>query len=89
MVRARVRIRILPGHQLESIETLSRVTVRGEQAVVIRKHLVEASGEVVVVDDLRRVCVERPFVDVGAVRCLSRIGREVLLHDGACCGVRR
>ena len=70
------RIGVLAGGKLEGLDRLRSELVTQRQTVRVAEVLVEPHSGVVVVDQLRRVGVEGPRIDIGAVRQLGRIGGQ-------------
>ena len=67
-------VRILTGDELKGRDLLRHVRpVRGE-TITIRCGLIQANVAAIAVNVLRRVRIERAFVDVEAVGKLGRIG---------------
>ena len=62
-----IGVRILAGHQLESIDLLIGEGVAEKQAVARAQVLIQADGGGVGIDGLGRVDIERPGIDIRAV----------------------
>ena len=79
-VRLGAGVGVLSGDELKRIDTLRGQGIAESEAVAV-KGLVQAGGDVVGVDDLRRVGVEGAFVDVGPVRQLIGVGGQKARND--------
>ena len=77
----RCGVGILPVHELKSLHVLQRQVVARRNAILV-PGVVENNPQTVVIDVLPGIGVQRPGIDVRAVRQLGGIGAQDRLDDG-------
>ena len=85
----RRRVRVLTSDELKGLDILQRHAVAQRQPIVSSPRLVEKRGRPVVVDRLRRVCIEGSRINVRSIRSFGRKRVEDAFNDRARCRIVR